>query len=164
MKSKTAKIMAYLTANPDAKAKEVATKFKVTTPYIYNLRKKVTLPMGLPLTPVPKAPKFAQALLKKEGKTVALDATQVDAVLDTRAVQYGTFADGAALMQAIKRTMSAHAQRHGKTFADDQWEALEMIVHKMARIINGNPDNHDSWVDIAGYAMLVADRLEGNAR
>lgn len=152
MKSKTAKILAYLTANPDAKAKEVATKFKVTTPHIYNLRKKVTIPMGLPLTPVPKAPKLAP------------QPDAVDAVLDTRAVQYGTFADGAALMQAIKRTMSAHAQRHGKTFADDQWEAIEMIVHKMARIINGNPDNLDSWVDIAGYAMLVADRLQGNAR
>lgn len=156
MKSKTAKIMAYLAANPDAKAKEVATKFKVSTPHIYTLRKKMTLPGGLPLTPpVPEASKFAEDLR---------DATTVDTVLDTRAVQYGTFADGAALMQAIKRTMSAHAQRHGKTFADDQWEAIEMIVHKMARIINGNPDNHDSWVDIAGYAMLVADRLQGNAR
>ena len=64
----------------------------------------------------------------------------------------------------FKRTLSGHAQKHNKTFADDQWEALEMIVHKMARIVNGNPDNADSWLDIAGYAMLVADRLEGNAR
>ena len=157
MKSKTAKIMAYLAANPDAKAKEVAAKFKVSTPHIYNLRKKVTIPTGLPLTPVPEASEFAQALLKKEG-------TQVDAVLDSRAVEYGTFADGAALMQSIKRTLSGHAQKHNKTFADDQWEALEMIVHKMSRIVNGNPDNADSWLDIAGYAMLVADRLEGNAR
>lgn len=164
MKSKTAKIKAYLTANPDAKVKEVAAKFKVTPPYIYNLRKKMTLPGGLPLISVPEASKFAEDLRKKESKTVAVDATPVDTVLDTRAGQYGTFRDGAALMQEIKRALAAHAQKHGKTFADDQWEALEMIVHKMARIVNGNPDNHDSWVDIAGYAMLVADRLEGNAR
>ena len=92
------------------------------------------------------------------------DADRIDAVLDTRAVQYGLFKDGAALMQSLKRTVSAHAQQHNKTFADDQWEALEMIIHKIARIVNGNPDNVDSWTDIAGYATLIADRLQGNAR
>ena len=67
-------------------------------------------------------------------------------------------------MQALKRTLAAHAQRHGKTFADDQWEALEMIVHKIGRIVNGNPDKVDHWTDIAGYAKLIADRLEGVER
>lgn len=153
MKSKTAKIKAYLTNNPDAKPADVAAKFKVSTPYIYNMRKKVRDGFFSPpeLLPVPEAPKIPEP-------------TPVDQVLDSRAVEYGTFADGAALMQSIKRTLSAHAQKHGRTFADDQWEALEMIVHKMARIVNGNPDNVDSWLDIAGYAMLVADRLEGKAR
>jgi hypothetical protein len=41
-----------------------------------------------------------------------------------------------------------------------QMEALEMIAHKIARILNGNPDHHDHWHDIAGYATLVAERLE----
>ena len=36
-----------------------------------------------------------------------------------------------------------------------------MIVTKIARIVNGSPDKVDHWVDIAGYATLVADRLEG---
>jgi hypothetical protein len=88
----------------------------------------------------------------------------VDETLDARAQDYGTFKDGAALMQGIKRLLADHARVHDKTFADDQWEALEMIVHKMARIVNGNPDKVDSWVDIAGYATLIADRLQGNAR
>ena len=88
----------------------------------------------------------------------------MDKTLDARAEMYGKFKDGAALMQAIKRTMAAHASKHDKTFADDQWEALEMIVHKMGRIVNGDPDVVDHWVDIAGYATLISDRLEGNAR
>ena len=88
----------------------------------------------------------------------------VDKVLDARAVDYGKFKDGARLMQSMKRLMSDHANAQGKTFADDQWEALEMIVHKIGRIINGNPDKVDHWTDIAGYAKLVADRLEGNVR
>lgn len=43
---------------------------------------------------------------------------------------------------------------------DYQREAIEMICHKLARIVNGDPYYADSWTDIAGYAKLVADRLE----
>lgn len=88
----------------------------------------------------------------------------VDVILNNRAKQYGKFRDGAQLMQEIKRTLSAHANKHGRTFTDSQWEALEMIVHKIARIVNGDPQHVDSWRDIAGYAQLVADELEGNVR
>jgi hypothetical protein len=91
-------------------------------------------------------------------------SSNVDRTLDARAENYGKFKEGAALMQSIKRAMSEHAARHGKTFADDQWEALEMIVHKIGRIVNGNPDVVDHWVDIAGYATLIVDRLEGHPR
>ena len=86
------------------------------------------------------------------------------ATLNERAKDYGKFKDGAALMQGIKRLLADHAAKHGKTFVDDQWEALEMIVHKIGRIVNGNPDKVDHWTDIAGYAKLVADRLEGIER
>jgi hypothetical protein len=37
---------------------------------------------------------------------------------------------------------------------------MTMIVHKLARIVNGDPNYGDSWRDIEGYAKLVADRLE----
>ena len=47
---------------------------------------------------------------------------------------------------------------------DDQVEALEMIAHKIGRIINGDHSYSDSWHDIAGYAKLVADRLDGVVR
>ncbi len=40
-----------------------------------------------------------------------------------------------------------------------QREALEMIAHKIGRILNGDPDYADSWHDIAGYAKLVEDEL-----
>lgn len=144
------RITSFIANNPAWSVAKIAEKFRVSKPYVYGLRKKVMDEFFSPpeLLPVPPAP----------------EPTLVDGVLDARAVEYGTFADGAALMQSIKRTLADHAQRHGKTFADDQWEALEMIVHKMARIVNGNPDNVDSWRDISGYAVLIADRLEGNAR
>ena len=39
-----------------------------------------------------------------------------------------------------------------------------MIAHKIGRILNGDPNYADSWVDIAGYAQLVANELEGIIR
>jgi hypothetical protein len=52
----------------------------------------------------------------------------------------------------------------GKLLDNDQIEALEMIFSKLARILNGDPNYADSWIDIAGYATLVADRLEGKVQ
>jgi hypothetical protein len=43
-----------------------------------------------------------------------------------------------------------------------QREALDMIQHKIGRILAGNPNHHDHWHDIAGYATLVANELEGH--
>jgi hypothetical protein len=117
---------------------------------VYKLRKQIKDAGWLPeLVPVPDLP---------------IQEDDVDQTLNERAQDYGTFRDGAALMQGIKRLLAGHAAKHDKTFADDQWEALEMMVHKIGRIVNGNPDKVDSWIDIAGYATLVADRLQGNAR
>ena len=36
-----------------------------------------------------------------------------------------------------------------------------MILHKIGRILNGDPNYADSWHDIAGYAKLVEDELSG---
>lgn len=41
-----------------------------------------------------------------------------------------------------------------------QKEALDMLVHKIARILNGNPDLVEHWEDIEGYSFLVKEYLE----
>jgi len=89
---------------------------------------------------------------------------EVDATLDARAVEYGKFIEGAEVMQMLKRVVQAALNNRDKTLAHDQAEALDMIIHKIGRIVNGNPDVVDHWLDIAGYAKLVADRLEGRIR
>jgi hypothetical protein len=83
-------------------------------------------------------------------------------LLDDRGTNYGKFTTNAGISQALKYVM--FNQPVWERMQDDQKEALEMICTKMARLLNGNPDHHDSWLDIAGYAQLVADRLGGNAR
>jgi hypothetical protein len=154
------KIIALFKKTPDANVKDVALKYNMAVPYVYKLRAKSRLEAFKesfvpPLLPVPEQ---TLTLPPQMEGTIS-----VGAVLDQRAVDYGQFKNGAELMQGIKRLVSEHAQKHNKTFADDQWEALEMIIHKIGRIVNGNPDKVDHWVDIAGYAKLVAMRLEGRA-
>ena len=92
--------------------------------------------------------------------THANTPTSTETILNERGNRYGTFVNNAATSQALKRLMAEHLAKQEQKLDDDQWEAMEMIAHKLARIINGDPDYHDNWADIAGYAKLVADRLE----
>lgn len=88
----------------------------------------------------------------------------IDEVLSERGARYGTFKGHAEISQHLKMTVKRYLEKREQHLADDQMEALEMICHKLARIINGDPNYHDSWTDVAGYAQLVADRLQGVVR
>lgn len=83
-----------------------------------------------------------------------------DAMLAERGSRYGKFADHANITQMLKACIQGHARQHGKEMSAAQREALDMIAHKIGRIVNGDPNYVDSWRDIEGYAKLVADELE----
>ena len=82
----------------------------------------------------------------------------IESTLAERSSRYGTFAGHARISTNIKRAMADSP--NWERLAPDQREALDMIAHKVARILNGDPDYHDSWHDIIGYTKLVADRLQ----
>lgn len=83
--------------------------------------------------------------------------SDIDKTLAERGERYGQFRDHAVIAQDIKDAMW---HRDGWTrLAPDQKQALEVIADKVARILNGDPQYHDNWHDIVGYAKLVADRL-----
>ena len=84
--------------------------------------------------------------------------TDIQITLDERGNRYGTFLDNACVAQDLKQVLR-------EAYNDDNMtalhkEALEMICHKMARIVNGDPDYIDSWHDIAGYATLVVQQIK----
>lgn len=98
----------------------------------------------------------------------------IQATLDERGKRYGAFDRHAKITQALKALMMQttefypHASNAAEIRIQSGWallsesqkEALEMIAHKIGRILNGDPNYMDSWVDIAGYAQLVANQLE----
>lgn len=83
----------------------------------------------------------------------------IEQVLLERGARYGKFTGHALITQNLKEVM--YATDNFATLQPDQKEALEMIAHKIGRILNGDPNYDDSWKDIAGYAELVAKRLQG---
>lgn len=83
-----------------------------------------------------------------------------DQLLDERGARYGKFREHARITQHIKFAMTQ--SRNWDTLSCDKREALEMIAHKIGRILNGDPEYVDNFIDLAGYATLVVKELEGN--
>lgn len=83
---------------------------------------------------------------------------EISHTLMERGNRYGSFDEHARITQHIKRAM--YDSPNWTKMSDAQREALEMVAHKIGRILNGDPDYHDSWHDIIGYTKLVADTLE----
>lgn len=86
-------------------------------------------------------------------------ASNIDSVLEERGNRYGEFKSHAYITQEIKNIMKAGPSWEDMT--NSQKESLEMVAHKIGRIVNGDPDYDDSWVDISGYINLVVKELNG---
>jgi len=86
----------------------------------------------------------------------------IDAVLNERGSRYGKFKDGADIIQKLKSVM--RSTNGWDNLSPSQREALEMIQHKVGRILNGDPNYDDNWIDISGYSKLVADELNGESK
>jgi hypothetical protein len=99
----------------------------------------------------------------KPGESIQAD-TNVDAILDERAATYGSFINVALFAQDMKGVIRSALDEQNVTLQADHQEALDMIASKIARIITGDSHHIDSWIDIAGYATLVADRIKGKIR
>jgi transposase len=171
--SRSKRAQAFLESNPAASVNEVTFRFDMTKQSVYALRNKMKKE-GFDF-PKRTAAQHVESILEdweekdsQEQKQTGIEmydyADQVDETLDARAVDYGKFIEGAEVMQMLKRVVLNALNNRDKTLAHDQAEAMDMIIHKIGRIVNGNPDVVDHWLDIAGYAKLVADRLEGRVR
>lgn len=81
-------------------------------------------------------------------------------ILTERGKVHGNFTNHAQFAQSLKHIAQTSANWNKLT--NVQTEGLEMILHKVARILAGDPNHADHWDDIAGYATLVSERLDAN--
>jgi len=160
---------AFMESNPAASVNEITFRFSLTKQSVYVLRSRMRK-QGFVFPK--RSEQLATLAPAQQGAAGSAPleiemydyADKVDVTLDARAVEYGKFIEGAEVMQMLKRVVQNALNNRDKTLAHDQAESLDMIIHKIGRIINGNPDVVDHWLDIAGYAQLVADRLNGRIR
>lgn len=82
-----------------------------------------------------------------------------DALLDERETTHGKYSNTSRYIQRLKSVaLAAYADRYKANrpaLSDQQRESLEMILHKVGRILSGDPNTQDHWDDIAGYAKLA---------
>jgi hypothetical protein len=107
-----------------------------------------------------RAEMLRQAAARPRHRMQGAPTDGIDATLAERGTKYGKFIDQAAVTYKLKNVLREHSGVHSKSYSYDQAEALDMICVKLGRIVNGDADYADSWVDIAGYAKLVSDRLQ----
>jgi len=154
MKTKKEKLLAIFARNPMTSIEDAMRRTGASRPLAYRARAE--------------ARDQVLHLYEREGPNDPLDEEdQITETLTARGDKYGPFIGHAEISRALKNVIRFYTvERKGSSqnIDADMAEALEMIAHKIARIINGDHNYADSWVDIAGYAKLVADRLQGVTR
>lgn len=83
--------------------------------------------------------------------------TTTKEILQQRGNRYGLFKGHAEITQSLKTVM--HETNNWQHLDPAMQESLEMIAHKIGRILNGDPYYDDSWIDIAGYSQLIVNIL-----
>ena len=81
----------------------------------------------------------------------------LNSVLQERGSRYGSLMSNATISQNLKEIL--HNSTNWEAMPPDMKEALHMIVHKISRIVEGDFEYDDSWIDISGYSTLIVERL-----
>ena len=175
--SRTEKMRRFFAKNPEMTIAQVAAEFGVKYQTAYMVKREMDRKnrMAKLVTSLNESTKDkVSGLTPEQTAEKVFGATQgrvrnafseetpvgIDATLAERGTKYGKFIDQAAVTYKLKNVLREHSSNHSKSYSYDQAEALDMICVKLGRIVNGDSDYADSWVDIAGYAKLVSDRLQ----
>ena len=109
---------------------------------------------------------FKRDLVKPEGwigpeprlQSILDNVKNMPHILTERGSTHGNFSESSVFNQAMLDLF-----RNTKNWNDMpamHKESIEMIMHKIGRIVFGNFNFKDHWVDIAGYATLVENEIK----
>jgi predicted transcriptional regulator len=145
--------------------KDIREQLGVSLSYVHLLKKQLAEGVGEMVETVRHTASEHTDKIKEMIDDWGAEAdNDVDTILDDRAATYGSFISVALFAQEMKELMRSALDEQNAGLQADHQEALDMIASKIARIITGDSNHRDSWLDIAGYATLVADRLQGKSR
>lgn len=113
-----------------------------------DILKQVDAEIDMPVAVTDAASEYAKKLHKPP---------PVTGLLKERGLTHGDFTDHAEITQGIKYVMAG--ARNWDRLTAVQRETLEMVAHKVGRILAGDPNFKDHWDDIEGYVRLTVERL-----
>jgi hypothetical protein len=107
----------------------------------------------------------------KEGPMATKKTETKPSFLADRKKVHGEFKIQADIAQSLKETARGriveisdetreHLLQRWETLPAHQREALDMILHKAARILAGDNEHDDHWRDIGGYAKRAEELCE----
>lgn len=86
----------------------------------------------------------------------------IETILAERGATYGEYPVGAKI--AIDMFDVAQASPSYRKMTAAQQYAVFMILAKLSRALNGDPNHVDDWSDVVGYATLVLKTLTGDEK
>lgn len=87
-------------------------------------------------------------------------AAMIEEKVVARDARYGDYAEEAALADMVMNLLTDRGER----LLPYQRQAIRMIATKLSRLVSGDSNWLDGWVDIAGYSILVARQLKKRGR
>ena len=99
--------------------------------------------------------------IKEAQETVDKAIGMVETMLTEREKTHGNFRDHARCTRRLKAVLRDELETVGNPITMEQEEALDMIFHKIGRIVAGDANFIDHWDDLPGYPTLVAKVLRG---
>ena len=82
---------------------------------------------------------------------------EINDILDQRQKTHGNFEKVARLDTELFSTFNTYLY---SSLSNEQYCAIKMILHKIARIGCGDPEFIDHWQDIIGYAQLIINSIK----
>jgi hypothetical protein len=77
----------------------------------------------------------------------------IEQTLQDRQKTHGDWPEQARISQALKDTFrSSNGWNH---LTPAMRDSLDMMAQKQARILSGDPNHEDHWVDLQGYSRLA---------
>lgn len=105
-------------------------------------------------------------MARTKPSTPRVEKSKIESTLAERGKTHGDFRENGRIMQQLKAIARTGVNWPGDIDPElplsmEQREAIDMILHKVGRILSGNPNEPDHWRDIAGYATLCQQIIEG---
>lgn len=94
---------------------------------------------------------------KRTNDAGEVTSDSVEATLTQRGTRYGDFKTHSMISQQLQEVLFETKSREEMPPYIN--EALTLICHKLARVVNGDHMYDDNFRDIAGYSQLVVDIL-----